>query len=263
VITVQKFFQRLQHSDCDSPEISAFLDYVVGLFGLYSEIFPAGTPLCRVQPGFDEVDDCQLQEEQPIPGIQAYSQERMIPKKPECGAGRFHVNGEAAFYFSAEVETAIKEMKPCRGMEFSVALFKTKVPLKLAVIPENNFRKNAMIKQAMGGILSADEVDKLTLSELHRHCSWPVFDDKEKFYRPTQKLAQWLRERGYDGIVYASSMEDDLKKVSGALFCPPDENPQCYFPKLVQFKQCFLKRVGGLGVFFDEEYESDPTVLDR
>lgn len=261
-ITAQEFFQRLQRCpDCDSPGIAEFLDYAVGLLSPHSDILPAGKALYRVQRGFDDVDDCLLQEDNPISGIQAFSPERMIPKIPECGAGRFHVAGESAFYFSAEIETAVKEMKPCRGMEFSVAEFETKVALKMAVIPENHYRKMAMIQQAMSGSLSADENDKLTLSELYRHCSWPVFENGEIFYRPTQKLAQRLREKGYDGIIYASSMEP--RELSGALFCPPDENPQCYFPKLVEFKRCFMKKVAGLQVSFDEDYENDPTVLGR
>lgn len=60
----------------------------------------------RAQKGGNLVQDCWLDENQEIPGIRAFQEDRMIPNLNVPGEGRFHREGQAGFYFAAEVETA-------------------------------------------------------------------------------------------------------------------------------------------------------------
>lgn len=49
--------------------------------------------------------------------------------------------------------------------------------------------------------------------------------------------------------------------IAGVLFCPADQDPQHYFPKIVQFHRCHMKRVKDISLSFDEDYEASPDVL--
>ena len=240
------------------PFVMEFLDHALALLSGHVEVWEEGIPLFRAQVGGDLVADCYL-DDQERPGIRAFDSGRMIPVRSEDG-GRFHFKDESSFYFSAEMETAIKEMKPGRGTELSVALFKTLRRLKLVIIREWQWAIKDQLKEARGGVLSSEQFDQKFMASLYRWCSSPLSCGCEADeYALTQRLAEHFRENEFDGIVYESAADEG--KYVGALFCPQHADPQQYFPTIVAFQQCVMHRVARLDVVLDLEYEKNPFVL--
>ena len=215
--------------------------------------------LVRAQVDGDLVQDCYLDGEE-RPGIRAFQEARMIPNLSFCGKGRFHRKDEPGFYFAAEVKTAVKEMRPRRGLELSVAHFSPKRTLQLIHIKSGNWSRADKMKEAMGGAFSEQKMDEKIRNAVYGWCSYPITEMIKNEYVPSQLIAERLRDEGYDGIVYDSAM-DGNGKIAGVLFCPSKRNPQQFFPTIVRFHKCYMKRVENICISFDAEYEQDPAAM--
>jgi hypothetical protein len=241
-----------------SDRAAEFLDQVISFLRESEVELDTDDGFIRAQKGGDLVENCWLDENQEISGIRAFQEVRMIPDLSFCGEGRFHRKGEAGFYFAAEVDTAVKEMRPRRGLEFSIAYFSPKRKLKLVHVAPSEWSLSDRMSEAMGGKLSTEKMEAKVKAFIYRLCSDPTSELLKNEYVPTQLIAERLRDEGYDGIVYDSAMSS---KTAGVLFCPPNQDPQHYFPQVVKFNGCRMKKVKYIKVVFDDEHEKSPDVL--
>ena len=126
-------------------------------------------------------------------------------KKERCGippeqyrrAGRLNTKKDGFLYLAMEENTAIKEMKPILGQEYSIAVGNCTRTLKLAdLVNKKKFGKNPAF-----------------LYFLSSKISEPNIEIDEEFYRITQLLAHKLRDNGFDGILYDSSVSSNGRNV--------------------------------------------------
>lgn len=244
------------------PEGVLFIDRVVELLGEHARILEKESIWHRAQLGGVDLEDVFAVEGQKIPGIRAYYEERMIPDPSKCGDGRCNVKGQAVFYFTREVETAIKEKRPWRGAELSIARFRTKKPFKMATINPGCWLRSHYFREAMSSYekLPRPEQDLKILEYIHRWFSTPLFGEESAGeYVPTQIISERLRVEGYDGILYESAA--DKGKAAGLLFCPPYVDPHEYFSSVLSFENCWMTQVESLEIKLND-YSDDPTVFD-
>lgn len=238
------------------PEAIAFLDRIIFLLG--EGVLEKDKVLFRAQLGGDFMEDCNLDENQEIQGVQAFPAKRMFPDADKCKDGqRFSIEGMPALYFSSKKETAIKEMRPWRGAELSVATLSTKKRFKMAMAKDVKWGIFDELKQ---GYADESMQDKKLMAYVYRWFSSPVTGVNSKHDNVvTQIIAERVRLEGFDGIIYESAV--DSKNISGVLFCPPKKNPQKYFPSVIKFHRCDMQCVESMDMKLDESYDADPTVF--
>ena len=126
-------------------------------------------------------------------------------KKERCGippeqyrrAGRLNTKKDGFLYLAMEENTAIREMKPILGQEYSIAVGNCTRTLKLVdLVNKKKFGKNPSF-----------------LYFLSSKISEPNIEIDEEFYRITQLLAHKLRDKGFDGILYDSSVSSKGRNV--------------------------------------------------
>lgn len=179
-----------------SPETERFLSTVVATSKNRVTKLRKGKVLWRAQAGhFDEenYDPADL----PKP----YSAERMKPLRNRATEGRANPKGIPYLYLATGEKAAILEVRPWIGSLVTVAKFKTLKGLKLADCsgdgPVNSYPTNAS---------SADK-ESAVWYQINRAFSEPVTpSDNVAEYAPTQVIAETLRESGFDGVMYRSSL---------------------------------------------------------
>ena len=133
------------------------------------------------------------------------------PRNLRTTQGRANPLGITYLYTARNLETAISEIQPSIGQIVSVAKIKTLRKLNLFDFNMYNNMSNSKILQ-----LSVDEIKRKldfsslweietffnTISELY---SRPAFGNTENYY-VTQYLSEILKDLGFDGIKYKSSL---------------------------------------------------------
>lgn len=238
-------------------EAVGFLDRVVSL--LEDMEFEKGKILFRAQLGGDSVRYF-VDETLEVMGVQAFGSSRMVPDAQKCDAGRFSIKELPALYFADKQDTAIKEVRPWRGAEISIAIFSTKQQFKMAVVPFSRWGFFEQIKEHSGMVLNESSLNKKAMAYVYRWFSAPNTSvNEEQNYIVTQIIAERIRLEGYDGILFESVANPP--EIAGLFFCPPKNDPQQYFPSIVEFQHCDMVRVKELDIKMDDEYASDPTVF--
>lgn len=143
-------------------------------------------------------------------------EELHAPPKEHAEAGRANGKGEPVLYLASDINTAIAEVRAFRGSAVAVG--------SVRVI------RSARIIDTVGstGLVSPFECDCLqricdlrgVLGRFGWQLSRPILrGERELGYRPTQHLAEFIRNCGYAGIKYPSAMGTGHNVV---LFCPAD-----------------------------------------
>lgn len=118
--------------------------------------------------------------------------ESRVPPPLFRKAGRFNTASDAYLYVAFDKDTAIHEMRPSIGQQYSIAEFRSNKETKIADLTGSNMPL---------------EKDNILLLSLADKISEPNTDDTEIFYHITQYMAHILQEKGYDGIMYKSSLK--------------------------------------------------------
>lgn len=123
------------------------------------------------------------------------------PPASIASAGRLNRAGVAMLYLADAAETAIAEVRPHPGQYVSLGTFETVAPLKVADfgIGISAFAQNDRRLQMFAEIAAFD-----------RQMSIPIAHGERNRYLPSQLLAEVLREKGFDGIRYRSSLTDGV-----------------------------------------------------
>ncbi|MEA3544438.1 MAG: RES family NAD+ phosphorylase [Thermodesulfobacteriota bacterium] len=148
-------------------------------------------------------------------------------KPPEklVGNGRANPVGIPCLYVASDADTAVAEIRPHKGEVVCVAEFK--VETELSFVDLRNPRSK----------ISPFSLDEENLRMVHRNMSYlcrlgdeltmPILPRTAHLdYLPSQYLCEFIKSRGYDGVVYKSAMGSGINyaifndsKVSGINIC--------------------------------------------
>lgn len=107
-------------------------------------------------------------------------------------------------YCSNNAYISVAEIRPKIGADISVATIKTKETVKLLDFTLQNTPKKKML-----------ESKRNLFNELSFLYSKPITDDEDVIeYIPTQYIAEYVKNLGYDGIAFSSSQVPDVNKAS-------------------------------------------------
>lgn len=112
--------------------------------------------------------------------------------------GRLNDEKDAYLYLAFDKDTAIHEMRPSIGQQYSIAEFRTNKKLRFADLTGKQFDPTNV---------------NLSLSFIANKISEPNTDNKDEFYHITQFMAHLLQKQGYDGIMYKSSLKNEENNI--------------------------------------------------
>lgn len=120
-------------------------------------------------------------------------------------SGRVNAKGITCLYAATDVETAIAELRPWKNAPITVARLITNkelILIDLATI-NRNIKEININQLTLDGLLNYYSVYVFGY-ELSRPV--PSSDINEIEYVPTQVISEFIKYKGYDGIIYRSSL---------------------------------------------------------
>lgn len=115
--------------------------------------------------------------------------------------GRLNKKGEHHLYLAYDIDTAISEIRPINQQQISVATVKIKKELKM-------FDLTKTFEMGDG----TKDCDYFAFYQVAKMCSMPNFND-DNYYKPTQKISSYIKELGFDGIIYPSALKENGKNI--------------------------------------------------
>ena len=126
-------------------------------------------------------------------------EESDAPPENVVGAGRINPKGVSYFYGALEPDTAISELRPQRRRCVSIAFTEIKKDLKLFDMRED---KRCFLEN------QEQEVNEILLRGIAIDFSSRIDEDSRE-YIPTQCVSTYIKEKGFDGIIFSSSLNRD------------------------------------------------------
>ena len=165
-------------------------------------VLKKGSVLWRAQLGHDwrpEYWQGDLIDNSPY----AFSPQRMKPLENSASEGRANPKGIPYLYLSNDRDTALSEVRPWIGSVISAGQFGTNRELRL-------FDFSVEYGKQMHYFLnepSDEQKIQAVWSHVDNAFSQPVNEsDSSSNYVPTQVIAEYIKSKGYDGIVFKSSL---------------------------------------------------------
>lgn len=141
-------------------------------------------------------------DEEPEP----YKNERMKPLHYEATEGRCNPKGIPVLYATNTRDTAVAEVRPWVGAQVSVAQLRINKELRLVDCSRNHGKRNTKLffKEP-----PPEECLKAAWTDIDNDFARPITEnDRSADYVPTQILAEFFKENGFDGILFKSSVAD-------------------------------------------------------
>lgn len=161
----------------------------------------AGSVVWRAQIGCDKRKESDIITNEQVP----FSFKRMMPLIDEASEGRVNTKGIPCLYVTSDRDTAIHEVRPWPGSVVTIAKLHLKRDVRLI-----DFSKTAYAKQYpyfSFGELPIEKRIEAVWAAMDIAFSWPVTaSDSNSEYAPTQIISEFIKSKGYDGIIYKSSL---------------------------------------------------------
>lgn len=186
--TITKYYPNVKDKEAlfDLSEVSD----ITFLFGALSCLDIDNQPLC------DELEKIFRKKKR----FWGYGAEQSdAPPKEKTSGGRANPRNISYLYIAEDVKTAILEVRPNVTQEVSVATVKMKKDLKLFDFCYTDPGESELGKSFDLGIISAA-------------FSMPNFGDESNYYA-TQYVCEFIREMGFDGIRFYSSLNPEGKNI--------------------------------------------------
>lgn len=192
-----------------SPKMKKFLDGVVDGAKRRVKEFPKDACFYRARLGHQEQKTIreQVHPLRPYEGLDIG-----IPPIEKRSAGRSNPLGIGYLYLATDKETAIAEVRPYKGGLVSVACFQANEMLNLVDFSSLGLKVyflsavGAFILQHMGAQDPAI-LEKILWGQMNFDFAKPISRDEIGLeYVPTQVIVEYLKESGFNGIVYNSSL---------------------------------------------------------
>ncbi|RUO45870.1 RES family NAD+ phosphorylase [Pseudidiomarina donghaiensis] len=184
-----------------SDEATDFLQAIITSGKERVRLIPKGTQLWRAQLGHDlrpEHVGEELMDYFPT----AYKPERMKPLRDSAREGRANPKGIPFLYTATGKETAMAEVRPWIGSIISAGQFITVKELKLIDFSVEQGDEQYFFFHEP----TEEEKVRAVWSHINNAFSRPVLEsDTTADYAPTQIIAEFIKSKGYDGIVYKSA----------------------------------------------------------
>jgi hypothetical protein len=138
------------------------------------------------------------------------------PPQQIASHGRANPAGIPYLYLGSSPVVAISEIRPHTGERVSVADFTTRTKLKLIDLrdPRKTVSPFLLAEEDIGRMRS----DLPFLERLGDELTRPVVPQSAAIdYTPSQYLCEFIKKRGYQGVIYRSSVSDGINL---ALFDP-------------------------------------------
>ena len=225
-----------------SEESKDFLDKLLVISSEKWTNLSSQTQLWRARLGEEEVqigkDDWT---------VQSFSIEQMgAPPADKAKGGRINCKGIPVLYVSSDEETAMSEVRPWRGQRISVARFSLLRDVRLVDFCVNEFDGTAKDLDLLWPLHHIINKKPITKAE-HENILWrwigyafatPVAETEDAVdYVPTQIIAEAIKDNGYDGVSYRSSVADG---VNYALFdvkkCAKIEESKLMYTQSIKYK---------------------------
>lgn len=204
---------------------------------------PRGTILWRAQLGFDW-EPIRIRDGEKYVDIDGYTEgalppERMKPLRDRAREGRANPQGIPCLYLSTRKETALSEVRPWLGSLISIAQFGTVRELTIVDFSQDERprRHNYAVPP--------EEWNKAVWYAVDQAFRKPVTPDGESpsDYAPTQVIAEFFKEHGFDGIAYQSAFQS--KSLEG-------HNVALFDPNVADLINCHLERVEEINFRFEQ-----------
>lgn len=147
-----------------------------------------------------------------------YAIERMMPRSDKAPEGRANPKGIPVLYVATDRDTAVAEMRPGVGDQVSVAQLtfrKSLTLLKGLTLIDcslNAGKRNTTIY--LTGKPPVEKCAEAVWIDIDNAFAKPVTqNDETADYIPTQILAEYFKDNGFDGIVFKSSVATGLNLV--------------------------------------------------
>lgn len=187
-----------------SEEAKNFLEALLFTSEKRIRVLKKETVLWRAQLGHDwrpEYAGGELMDYFPT----AYPPERMKPLKDGASEGRANPKGIPYLYLATDRDTALSEVRPWIGSIISAGQLKTVKKLNLIDFSVEHGKERFFYFSEP----SEEEKVEAVWSHIDNAFSQPVTEsDLTSNYAPTQVIAEYIKSKGYDGIVYKSSLAD-------------------------------------------------------
>ena len=132
-----------------------------------------------------------LRKKYSVPGVYGFDADGSgVPPERFRKEGRLNTVSDAYLYLTLEKETAIHEMRPSIGQQYSLASYQSTNELKIV----NLTGDYSNLEESTLGFTGISKISE------------PNVENDTRFYRITQHMAHLLQERGFDGIKYRSAM---------------------------------------------------------
>ena len=170
------------------------------------KILKAGSVVWRAQTGCGE-EKASANEEQEfhVDKRIPFSFERMKPLFNGASEGRTNSKGIPCLYVAADAETAVHEVRPWPGLTVTIAQLHLTKDVKLI-----DFSETANAEQYSHFFFDEPSVEQrieAVWAAMDIAFSWPVTEsDSKSEYAPTQIISEFIKSKGYDGIIYKSSL---------------------------------------------------------
>ncbi len=183
-----------------------FLDAVLASVGPREAVIEVATTLFRAQVGFDFAPYSPRGNY--VGHMRApYALERMVPLIGRAREGRVNAKGIPCLYLASDQETAIAEVRPWTKAFVSVASFEIANPLRIVDCAKRAHRRRGVQIQLGPRSQTDEELEETAWDAINRAYSIPTTpSDDEAEYAPTQIIAEFFREHGYDGVRYRSGL---------------------------------------------------------
>jgi len=191
----EDFRQELKYHNRFFPSMLPDLDTLKGLMSFHLE-----EDVCKLP---ESLYRSRIEEPHYSIGLENMGK----PPVDQSTNGRANPIGIPYLYLASDVETAIAEIRPPVGQKVAVAFFRKKDSLGRAkIIDLCNPRKSTSPFEQSDNIVSLRyELD--FLSHLSDELSMPVLPDTASLdYLPSQYICEFIKNIGYSGVKYRSSV---------------------------------------------------------
>lgn len=193
-----------------TPSVRSFLEAVKETSKTRERLLRKGEPFYRAQRGSAWRTE-QIAEGETAEVECAFPPERMIPNAKFVGHGRANPRGIACLYVATSSETAMAEIRPWIQSSISLAAFEIARDCRIVDCSVDASRSWIIeLDSLLAGIaktyqFTANEQEKAVWGDIAYAFSKPVeASESELSYLPTQILAEFFRDAGYDGVSYNS-----------------------------------------------------------
>ena len=131
------------------------------------------------------------------------------PPNGKAPAGRANPKGISYLYLADDIKTALMEVRPSLGQPVSIASIKVSKNLRVFDFCHVDSNVQTFDSSDLNGF----EQDDLLLGTFSGHFSSPAFGSDESSYFATQYLCEYIKELGFDGVRFRSSLNPEGKNI--------------------------------------------------